>query len=130
MEQLTVEEINEQVKGVDTNLVSDGYHTFGELYDHRISLFIAVCKMHFAKFLSAETPANEKRFVWRSKAHSDGSVWDGWFILGIGILPGEQITYHLPTSRWEECDCSISLDKAPEWDGHTSADVLERLKTL
>jgi hypothetical protein len=31
--------------GMDTNRISDGYHTFGELYDHRIQLFIALCKM-------------------------------------------------------------------------------------
>ena len=26
---------------IDTNLISDGYHTFGELYDHRFALFLA-----------------------------------------------------------------------------------------
>ena len=31
--------------GVNTNLISDGYHSFGELYDHRITLFITLCKI-------------------------------------------------------------------------------------
>jgi hypothetical protein len=43
---------------------------------------------------------------------------------------GSQITYHLPTSKWDECDFAITLDKAPEWDGHTSNDVLERIREL
>ena len=116
---MTIAEINEQIKAVDTNQVSDGYHTFGELYDHRITIFKAL-----ARLADNETTAP----VWRSKAHSDGSVWDGWFILGINKEAGKQITYHLPTSEWNSCDFAQTLDKAPDWDGHTSANVLQRLK--
>jgi hypothetical protein len=68
--------------------------------------------------------------VWRSKLHSDGSSFDGWFILGIGKEKGKQITYHLPTVRWDEVSFAETLEKAPEWDGHTPDDVLERLKAL
>jgi hypothetical protein len=50
--------------------------------------------------------------------------------MGIGKEKGKQISYHLPLSRWDETYFAETLDKAPEWDGHTSADVLERLKTL
>lgn len=106
---------------VDTNLVSDGFHTFGELYDHRITLFIQLCK-------SVNDNTGSYDQVWRSKLHSDGSAWEGWFILGINKEAGEQITYHLPESEWVNCDFAQTLDKAPEWDGHTSADVLERLR--
>lgn len=111
---------------LDTNLISDGYHTFGELYDHRITLFITLCK------IIDKDPQyqNSDYAVWKSKKHSDGSEWDGWFILGIGYPSGSQITYHLPISRWTECLFITELPKAPEWDGHTSADVLERLKSL
>ncbi len=114
-------------KDVDTNLISDGYHTFGELYEHRIVLFIALCNL-----IAASGPEYCNLFdtdVWKSKAHSDGSVWDGWFILGIGTLKDHQITYHLPISKWDECAFTI-LDRAPEWDGHTSADVLTRLNKV
>lgn len=97
---------------------SDGYHTFDELYEHRIALFIALC-YNIAAHLS-----------WKSKVHSDGSVWDGWFILGINKAPGKQITYHLPMSKWDACYFAQELDKAPEFDGHTSADVLERISKL
>jgi hypothetical protein len=111
--------INQQIaEGCDTNQISDGYHTFGELYEHRITLFIALCRRL------------EKGRVWRSQAHSDGSVWEGWFVLGIDYEQGKQITYHLPMSKWEETDFADTLDKAPEYDGHTSEDVLQRIKRL
>ena len=70
--------------------------------------------------------------VWRSKYHSDGELAFGgdWFVLGINKESGNQITYHLPIERWEETDFAETLDKAPEFDGHTPDDVLERLKRL
>ncbi len=109
----------------DSNEVSDGYHTFGELYEHRIALFIALCRV------IAHDPARQFGCdVWRSVYHSDGSNYDGWFVLGIGTESGSQLTYHLPIGRWDSCGFAASRDRAPKWDGHTAADVLERLKTL
>jgi len=126
----TAEEfINDALKSekIDTNLISDGYHTFGELYEHRIVLYIAFCKMY-----SRDQPNYSLKYpeVWKSNTHSDGSVWDGWFLLGVDTQSGKQITYHLPMSYWDQCDFATTLDKAPDFDGHTSADVLERLRAL
>lgn len=101
--------------------VSDGFHTFDELYDHRIALYIAVFML-----LRLHTNAH----VWRSKLHCDGTSFEGWFILGIGEKKGEQITYHLPLERWDETAFAITFDHAPEWDGHTPEDVLNRIKNL
>ncbi|NTW29806.1 MAG: hypothetical protein HGA33_00835 [Candidatus Moranbacteria bacterium] len=109
----------------------DGYHTFGELYDHRITLWIALCEMRANVMDANESPYFED--VWRSKRHSDGEICFGTgtqFVLGIEKMPGEQITYHIPIERWGECEFAETLEKAPEWDGHTSDDVLERLKRL
>lgn len=121
---------NIEIEVEKTNDVSDGYHTFGELYDHRITLWIALCNLR-----AQVTDSNERQYfedVWRSKKHSDGELaFDGkWFVLGIGTDKGDQITYHVPIERWDECDFADELEKAPEWDGHTSSDVLERLKNL
>lgn len=104
----------------------DGYHTFDELYDHRIRLFITLCLAvkNFRDFF----------VIWASKKHSNGDLCFGTgtqFILGIGKEMGSQITYHLPISYWDEVSKFAEiLEHAPEWDRHTSADVLERLKTL
>jgi hypothetical protein len=118
------QQINDSIKtsGVDTNKISDGYHTFGELYEHRIALFLA---------LAWEIDNQFSGPVWKSKRHSDGSIWDGWFIMGIGIEKGKQISYHLPDKYWHDATSWVEeLDRAPEFDGHTSADVIDRLDRL
>jgi hypothetical protein len=114
---------------VDTNQISDGYHTFGELYEHRIELFIALCAKLSKSYYYCPYCTGHRE-VWRAKRHSDSSEFEGWFVLGIGKDKGKQITYHLPIAKWDECDFAETLELAPEWDGHTSSDVLERLKGL
>ena len=117
-----------------TNDVSDTYHTFGELYDHRITLWIALCKLQARtnKRPGAADPTDDYTHVWRSQRHSDGELAYGgdWFVLGIGITPGKQITYHLPLSRWDDCGFAHTLDQAPTFDEHTSTDALRRITTL
>lgn len=105
----------------DKGEISDGYHTFNELYAHRHALYIALCRLHWARHPDR---------VWRSQRHHDGSTYDGWFILGIEYEPGKQITYHLPLERWDETTWANTEKRAPEWDGHTSADVIYRLGKL
>ena len=108
--------------------VSDGYHTFDELYDHRITLFVALCRVLLRTAEGGEPYANGG--IWRSKLHYDGTAFDGWLIMGFRTDPGYQISYHLPLSRWDETEFAYTFDRAPEWDGHLSADVLDRLTAL
>jgi hypothetical protein len=121
--------------GIDTDgsqsCDCDGYHTFGELYDHRIALWIAISKL-MAQREMAIGRVKDMPYVWRSKRHSDGELSFGgtWFVLGVGFFEGDQMTYHLPIEKWDMCDFAETLEKAPEFDGHTSDDVLERLKTI
>ncbi len=119
------------------NCQCDGYHTFDELYEHRIVLYIALCKRihNLESFISDGRKFGMISYpvtsIWCSTKHSDGSSFGDWFILGIRKEKGYQITYHLPARFWNEvCGFAEVLEKAPEWDGHTSDDVLERLKTL
>lgn len=114
----------------DLSLVSDGYHTVAELYDHRITLFIALCRQIERSFYNGDIDEPDP-YVWRSKFHSDGKpAFDGWFVMGISSVKDKQITYHLPLSRWDETNFAETLEKAPEYDSHTPSDVLERLKKL
>lgn len=97
---------------------SDGYHTIDELYEHRFLLFAALMK-------------NVPRGAWRSRLHADGSSYPGWFVAGMELpsMSGNtSITYHMPDRLWDLLDNIPVLDHAPEWDGHTSQDVLERLE--
>ncbi len=134
---ITKDGIESTIEVDATDLVSDGYHTFGELYDHRITLWIALCKLAvaFDNRLLAEGMTRQNVKVWRSKEHhyEDQKMYKGWFVLGMddnGTNIGGQITYHLPLSRWSETDFAETLEHAPKWDGHTPQDVLERLKQL
>ena len=113
-----------QIPVKDIGEVSDGYHTFSELYEHRITLFIALCRVGYS--IGRAT-------IWRSRKHSDGEICFGTgtqFLLGINKGKGKQITYHIPIEKWDKTDFAETLDKAPEFDGHTSEDVLKRLNEI
>jgi hypothetical protein len=106
--------------GCETGKVSDGYHTFDELYNHRCLLFLAFQGM-------AETHYDGRHVTtWKSRKHHDGSFFDGWFIAGMIFADKSQISYHVTDKYWDLCKAP-ELEAAPEWDGHTSADVIERL---
>lgn len=97
---------------------SDGYHTVDELYEHRVALWITLCRL--------VGPG----LAWRSRLHSDGSEIPGFFLLGLGKQPGTQMTYHLSDKDWDRTEFAETLERAPEFDGHTSADVLRRLDLI
>ena len=94
--------------------VSDGYHTFNELYHHRMVLFSVICNQN-------------KEKAWKSKLHDDGTMYDNYFIVGITTVEGDY-TYHYHMDHWNEFDVK-ELEYAPKWDGHTPSDIT-RLVTL
>ena len=104
----------------NTNNISDGYHTFGELYEHREVLTAALCQMLVLIY------GEDK--CWKSTKHSDGTMYDNMFIVGIETISGTA-TYHYDQQFWDDFDIKI-LDKAPEFDGHTSLDVISRIDSL
>lgn len=101
---------------LDTNDISDGNHTFGELYDHRAVLFMMLCKCF-------------RRLAWKSKYHSDGTMFDNMFIVGIDTPKGQATYHYYKDLYWDDFDVT-ELERAPEWDGHSSTDVLDRLISL
>lgn len=95
---------------------SDGYHTFNELYHHRAILFSVIVKTFSDK-------------AWKSLRHHDGTMYDGMFIVGIDT-PDGQATYHYDIDPyWDMFECQ-ELECAPEWDGHTPAQAIERIRRL
>lgn len=106
----------------DPGKVSDGYHTFDELYEHRCLLFCMLCH-----FIEGRLVMGFDLECWRSRLHSDGSGFDGWFIAGMKGACLKPVTYHLPDRLWHLLDGVSELERAPEWDGHSSQDVIERL---
>lgn len=99
----------------DREQVSDGYHTFKELYDHRTVLTALALKSMGMK-------------PWKSLRHHDGSEFTGYFIVG-ALLPNiGQVSYHYPLRDWELFEKFPEVDYAPEWDGHSANDVVRRLQ--
>jgi len=123
--QCKIEYFNEQLKKRDDiGKVSDGYHTFKELYDHRIILFLSLVDMYLDEALVDA--------VW-SDTHHDGEKLDGWLIVSVDLgLDFGQVSYHMPEDYRYILEASHIdfVDKAPKWDGHTSEDVLNKLVTF
>ena len=98
---------------IRTKNVSDGYHTFGELYHHRAVLFSMICNTY-------------KEKAWKSKLHDDGTMFgedDEMFIVGIETPKG-QYTYHYHLDPYWDMFNVKELDYAPKYDGHKPSDII------
>lgn len=96
--------------------ISDGYHTFNELYHHRAVLFSVICNSMPDK-------------AWKSKLHDIGDMFDGMFIVGIET-PNGQATYHYDIAPYWDMFKVKEFEKAPKWDGHTPADAIKRITDI
>ena len=134
----------------DTDKISDGYHTFKELYEFRKVFNAALFNEWAIDYTEAIKPYKNlnhrelhpeiqtflknikpKYDVHKSWKHYDGEdcFGGGWFIV-VAILPSGQISNHYQEKDWH-------LFKIPEvakakypFDGHTPKDVLNRIKEL
>ena len=95
--------------------ISDGSHTFDELYHHRMVLFSVICNTY-------------KNRVWKSWKHNDGTMYEDYFIVGIATKEGV-FTYHYHKQYWDMFNVK-ELYIAPEWDGHTSEDVVRLISLI
>lgn len=110
-----IKEHFEMLNKLKTGDLSDGYHTYNELYHHRAILFSVIINQN-------------KETAWKSKKHHDGTMYDGMFIVGIDT-PNGQYSYHYDIEPyWNMFECK-ELDNAPVWDGHEPKDI-DRLKSI
>ena len=98
----------------DICLLSDGFHSYQDLYYQRAVLFAALVKVYKDK-------------AWKSLRHEDGEkcFGGGYFIVGIDTPEGSY-TYHYEDSLWSMFDC-VELERGKHWDGHTDKDVTRLL---
>lgn len=111
-----------------TRETSDGFHTFNELYNHRMLLTAALFRELYLQDHGPVTPP--QRFdPHRSMLHSDGSVpfGGGWFIV-VAQLPAGQISYHYELKHWSLFSDIPERERAAPYDGHTSDEVCYRLE--
>lgn len=106
-----------EIAGVDDiGDVSDGFHTFNQLYHQRAMLFACIVNQNKDK-------------AWKTHKHEDGELCfgGGWFLVTIDTPEGAY-GYHYEDKYWDLFDCQ-ELDVAKHWDGYTEADV-NRLLSL
>ena len=96
----------------DKSKISDGYHTFEELYQHRVALFLIILKQN-------------KDIAFKTLRNKEGEEWMGWGIAGMETNFG-QITYHIPIKDYKKLGVK-EINKNSKYDGHNASDTLNRL---
>ena len=103
----------------DKGNISDGYHTFNELYEFRKAYNVA---------LFNEFALQNKYDAHKSSRHNDGQLCfgGGWFIV-VAVLPDGQISNHYESKDWDLFKIPETIMAKYEFDGHTGQDVINRL---
>lgn len=115
-----IEKINNEIKEYKDRTknsaddISDGYHTFGDLYKHRTYL-LALAMIHLP-------------YAWKARKHEDGTMFDGMFVVGFPT-PNGMVTYHCDNEYWNDFKIP-EIPHAPHFDGYSDADVLDREKAF
>ena len=115
-----IEKINNEIKEYKNRTknsaddISDGYHTFGDLYKHRTYL-LALAMIHLP-------------YAWKARKHEDGTMFDGMFVVGFPT-PNGMVTYHCDNEYWNDFKVP-EIPHAPHFDGYSDADVLDREKAF
>ena len=104
--------INMNESQINKGQISDGFHTFDELYYHRMILFAVICNTYKEKSS-------------KSKLHKDGTMYNGYFIVCVTTPEGDY-SYHYDEKYWDLFDVK-ELDNAPKWDGHKPKDITRLL---
>ena len=106
-----------KIAGVkDEGDLSDGNHTFNDLYHQRCILFATLVNLF-------------PKISWKTKRHDDGELChEGKNFLVCIETPAGPYSYHYPMADWDTFKCK-EIEKAKKFDGHTDKDV-ERLLSL
>lgn len=113
----------------DFSKVSDGYHTFKELYRYRMLLQAAW--FNSMKLASGSPESGQPYWydVHKSWRHSDGELCfgkDNYFVV-VAELPTGQITNHYKGEFWDLFDIP-EKERANEYDGHTPEQAADRIE--
>ena len=121
-----VEKVNKLILDIeadpneDANLISDKYHTFGDLYKLRLMYNAGLFSMWSREGLYE---------VHKSYRHHDGELCfdsNNWFIV-VAKLPNGIISNHYKIEHFHLFDVPhVAIARFP-FDGHTTKDVIDRL---
>lgn len=119
-------------------LLSDGYHTFKELYEFRLlynaalfnewAIIDEIIRVRNGNNDAFRSIREQFRNVHKSWMHNDGELCfnGGWFIVS-AMLPTGIISNHYKAEYWEYFKVPEVEKALFEFDGHTSEDVQKRL---
>lgn len=112
----------------DPQDVSDGYHTFKELYHFR-AIYNAAFFNEVWRQSQVLGGGRSDFNVHKSWRHYDGELCfgGGWFIV-MAQLPTGQISNHYPAEYWSMFNVP-EAKRAAEWDGHNADDAAQRIVT-
>lgn len=119
-----IKEINDLIKKynkdgiISSKEISDGHHTFRELYRQRLIMFCTICNCF-------------PNLSWKSRKHFDEEndpMFNGDFIAGINTPEGIA-TYHIKLEYWDLFEIP-EIDRAPKYDNYTLDDVMNRIFSL
>lgn len=105
---------------IDMEQITDGYHTFNELYEYRT--------LYNALYVN-EIAAQQKYPVYKTVRHNDGELCfdGGWFVVVVE-LPTGIVDNHYELKYWNLFKCPV-VEKVPHpFDGHTPQDVAHHMK--
>lgn len=112
-----------EVKLGKASQISDGYHTFEQVYIYRM--------LYNAGMISLLDNNQLGIRIEKSKRHHDGELCfgGGYFIVTISG-PYGQISNHYKLEHWDLFACREVETPSEPWDGHTPDIAEERLKVL
>lgn len=123
-----IEENFKNMIHLNNGLISDGDHSFDELYHHRAILTASLFNTVY-KTLNIDSDI----ILWKSRHHDDGSMFDNYFIVGLTIEDINSVeksaTYHYPLKYWDLFHI-MEIDNAPKYDGHTPKDAINLLEKI
>ena len=96
--------------------ISDGYHTFDELYNHR--MYLTTMLLHcLSDLMYYDIAGLNSKFkiekIFKSKLHYDGTMYENYFIVGIDF--GDKFfSYHYDMKQWDLFKVN-EIPNAPEW---------------
>lgn len=95
----------------DVGDLSDGHHTFNDLYYQRLIEFATLVGLF-------------PELSWKTRRHDDGELCfgDGKNFLVCIETPAGPYSYHYPMEYWDKFPCE-EIYKALPFDGHTDKDV-------
>ncbi len=104
---------------ISVKQISDGHHTFKDLYFHRMILFSKLCIIY-------------KDRAWKTKKHYDNDndpMFPGDFLVGINTNEGV-VSYHFKLEYWDYFKDIKEIAYSPKWDKVEANKTIKRILSL